>query len=119
MYQHILRGLTDSYSLIPVNGAVFDREKLLASMISFMSGYIVIGFRICLPIFIVTFILNVILGVLAKVAPQLNMFAVGMQIKVLVGLGILYITGSMMYSASDFIFSNMRKLMLEFAQDLQ
>ena len=119
MYRYVLRGLTDSYLLIPVNGAIFNRERLLQSMIDFMSGYITIGFRICMPLFIVTFVLNVILGVMAKVAPQLNMFAVGMQIKVLVGLAILYLTATMMYSASDFIFSNMRKLMQEFAQDLQ
>lgn len=119
MYRYVLRGLTDSYLLIPVNGAIFDRERLLASMAGFLAGYITIGFRICMPLFIVTFILNVVLGIMAKVAPQLNMFAVGMQIKVLVGLGILFLTSSLMYSASDFIFTNMRKLMQEFALDLQ
>ena len=118
MYRYILGGLVDSYVLVPVNGAVFDRERLVGSILDFMSGYLVIGFRICLPLFIVTFILNVILGILAKLAPQMNMFAVGMQIKVLVGLAILLVTSSMMYNASDFIFSNMRKLMREFAVDL-
>lgn len=55
-------------------------------MIEFMNDYIMIGFRIVLPIFCATLLLNAILGVLAKVSPQMNMFAVGIQLKVLTGL---------------------------------
>ncbi len=118
LYRYFISALVDSFSLIPVNGAIFNSEKLLESMVKFFSVYMIIGFRICLPIFIVTFMLNVILGVLARVAPQMNMFAVGMQLKLIVGLSIMYITCTLLYSASDFIFSNMRQLMTEFINDL-
>lgn len=118
MYRYLLRALADSFQLIPLNGAVFRMDSLMESMLDFMGGYLVIGFRICLPVFVVTFIINVILGVLAKVSPQLNMFAVGMQIKVLVGLMILFITATMMYTASDFIFVNMKELITGFANSM-
>ena len=119
MYRFILRAIVDSFSLIPVNGAVFHSETLVASVIRFMGTYIVVGFRITLPVFIVTFMLNAILGVLAKVAPQMNMFAVGIQIKVLVGLSILLMTSMMLYGAAEFIFTNMREMMREFTYGLQ
>ena len=119
MYRFILRAIVDSFTLIPVNGAVFHSEELVASVIRFMGTYIVIGFRIVLPVFVVTFMLNSILGVLAKVAPQMNMFAVGVQIKVLVGLSILFFTTTMLGSAADFIFTNMKEMMREFSHGLQ
>ena len=79
MYQYLLQALVDTFTLIPINGAVFKSEALLESVIMFLSDYITIGFRIILPIFCTMILLNCVLGVLAKVSPQLNMFAVGMQ----------------------------------------
>jgi flagellar biosynthetic protein FliR len=118
LYRYLVSALADSFILIPVNGAVFHSDKLLDSMLTFFGAYMVIGFRICLPIFIVTFVINVILGVLARVAPQMNMFAVGMQLKLILGLTLMYITSTLLYNASDFIFQNMKVLMRAFIDDL-
>ena len=118
LYRYLVSALADSFILIPVNGAVFHSDKLLDSMVTFFGAYMVIGFRICLPIFIVTFVVNVILGVLARVAPQMNMFAVGMQLKLILGLTLMYITSTLLYNASDFIFTNMKVLMRAFIDDL-
>ncbi|MCR5094960.1 MAG: flagellar biosynthetic protein FliR [Lachnospiraceae bacterium] len=111
MYRFILAALTDSFTLIPVNGAVLRSDSILASVMTYLTNYIIIGFRICMPVFIITFIINVVLGVLAKVAPQMNMFAVGIQIKLLVGLGIMYLTAVMLGSASDFVFRYMKEML--------
>lgn len=114
MYQYIFRAFVDSYTLIPVNSAVFHTDMLIQSIIDYISAFIIIGFRIAMPVFIVTMILNVVLGVLAKTSPQLNMFAVGIQIKILVGLAIIFLSTSMLYGASDFIFKEMKVLLTEF-----
>ncbi len=119
MYQYILRALADTFILIPINGAVINSDRMLESILGFMRDYLVIGFRICLPIFIITFITNVILGVLAKVSPQMNMFAVGIQIKIIVGLTIMFITVTMLNDASNFVFMNMKELMENFVYSLQ
>ena len=115
MYRYLLSALADSFSLIPVNGAVFHTDSLLNSMITFMSDYIVIGFRIVLPIFCVVLLLNAVLGILAKVSPQMNMFAVGIQIKILVGLSVIFFTIGMLPGAADFVFEEMKKMMVSFA----
>lgn len=109
MYRYLLGALADTFVLIPVNGAVFQMDSLLASAVKFMSNYIIIGFRICLPIFCVILMLNAILGVLAKVSPQMNMFAVGIQLKILVGLSVLFLSASMLPSAANFIFQQMKE----------
>jgi flagellar biosynthetic protein FliR len=119
MYQYILKALVDSFTLIPINGAVIHSDRMLNVMLAFMKNYIVIGFRICLPIFIITFITNVVLGVLAKVSPQMNMFSVGIQIKIVVGLVIMFITVTMLSDASNFIFINMKEMIQQFVYSMQ
>lgn len=118
MYQYILKAFVESYTLIPVNGAILRSEALLSSMIQFMGDSIILGFRICLPVFSVILILNAVLGVLAKVSPQLNMFAVGLQLKVLVGLSVMFFTASMLPGAADFIFTEMKTMMVSVVEGM-
>ena len=116
MHQYLIKAFVETYTLIPVNGAVFHSDRMLSAIISFMSDYINIGFRICLPVFCVLLITNVILGIMAKVAPQMNMFAVGMQIKLLFGLGVMFLTIGMLPYISDFIFTEMKTMMVTFVE---
>mgnify|MGYP003417488008 CR=1 FL=1 len=104
----------DSFVLIPVNGAVFNTDALIQSMIVFLGEYIVIAFRIALPVFCVMLLLNSVLGIMAKVSPQLNMFAVGIQFKVLVGLSVMFFSISMLPDAANFIFEEMKEMMTSF-----
>ena len=114
MYRYLFGALADSFVLIPVNGVVFHADSLLQSMIEFMNDYIMIGFRIVLPIFCATLLLNAILGVLAKVSPQMNMFAVGIQLKVLTGLAAMFLTAGMLPGAADFVYQEMKKMVVSF-----
>lgn len=116
MYRYLLGAIADSFKLIPVNGAVFHSDMLLDNMLTFLSEYLIIGFRIILPIFCVMLLLNAILGIMAKVSPQMNMFAVGMQLKVIVGVSTLFLMTGMLPGASDFIFQEIKKMMSSFAQ---
>lgn len=114
MYRYLLGALADTFVLIPINGAIFRTDALLSSMIRFMGEYVIIGFRIALPVFCVMILLNAILGVMAKVSPQLNMFAVGIQFKIVVGLSVLFLSASMLPSAANFIFKEMKEMMSAF-----
>ena len=79
-------------------------------MTVFMADYFIIGFRIILPVFAAMLILNVVLGVLAKVAPQMNMFSVGMQLKVAGGIIILGIVIGLLPQVTDLIYGEMQKI---------
>ena len=109
MYRYLFGALSDTFVLVPINGAIFKMDSLLVSVVKFLGDYIIIGFRICLPVFCVILMLNAILGVLAKVSPQLNMFAVGIQLKILVGLSVLLLSASMLPDAANFIFRQMKE----------
>lgn len=118
MHHYLLRALIDTYELIPVNGTVFDWDHLMVSMVTFMGDLMVIGFRIVLPVFACIMISNCILGILAKVAPQMNMFSVGMQLKVLVGLGVIFLTIGLLPSISNVIFREMKKMIVAFVEGM-
>lgn len=118
MYRYLLGALADSFLLIPVNGAVFKGDHLVSTMVQFLGDYITIGFRICLPVFCVMLLLNAVLGVLAKVAPQMNMFAVGIQLKVLVGFGILFLTTGMLSGVSSMIFNEIKQVTVSFVEGM-
>lgn len=109
MHHYILRAVADSYQLIPVDGQVFQWDHLFQGMLTYMIDSFVIAFRIILPVFACLMILNAILGIMAKVSPQMNMFAVGMQLKVLVGLVIMFITIGLFINVSDAIFDEMKR----------
>lgn len=119
MYRYLFAALADTFVLIPVNGAVFHSDRLVDAMIQFLGDYVIIGFRIVLPVFCTILLLNAVLGVLAKVAPQMNMFAVGIQLKILVGLSVMLLTGNMLPGAADFIFQEMKRMINAFVGALQ
>lgn len=118
MHHYILKAFVDSYALVPIQGAVFNITHLYHAMTTFLSDYIVIGFRICLPMMMATLMLNVILGILAKIASQMNMFVVGLQLKVLAGLAVLLLTIALFPSVSDFIYAEMKKMFLLFLEGM-
>ena len=103
MHHYILRAFVDAFTVIPVNGQVFDWEHLMRSMTTYMGDMFVIAFRIILPVFACIMILNCILGIMAKVSPQMNMFVVGIQLKLFVGLLVIYFTISMLPAVSGYI----------------
>ncbi len=119
MYRYLFGALADTFTLIPINRAVFRTDSLLEAAIAFMSDYIIIGFRIVLPVFCVILLLNAILGVLAKVSPQLNMFSVGIQLKMLVGLSTLFLTAGMLPGVADFVFGEMQQMVTNFVEAMR
>ncbi len=115
---YILRAAADSFYVIPVGGAEFEWDNMLGSMILYMTDLFVIGFRIFLPFFATMMILNAILGIMAKVAPQMNMFSVGIQLKVLVGFVVLFITIFMFPSVVEMVIDEIKKMVVLFIEGM-
>ncbi|MDR1700262.1 MAG: flagellar biosynthetic protein FliR [Lachnoclostridium sp.] len=105
----IIRAIIDSFQLFNIGEAVFSRG-LAEVLTDFFPQYFLIAFRILLPIFGCMLMINVVLGVLARAAPQMNMFVVGMQLKVIVGVFILFIIVETMPGVAGFIFDEMQTI---------
>jgi len=106
----IVRAIVESFTMIPVGGATIDTE-IYKLMLVFITDYFILGFRIVLPVYAAVLLVDTILGILAKVAPQMNMFAVGIQIKIAVGIVMLYLMIRLIPYVSELIFEEMFQLL--------
>lgn len=112
LHRFLLKALMETFTLIPIGGAKFNLEHLLQTVLTFLADYIVIGFRICLPVFASITLMNIVLGLLAKLAPQMNMFSVGIQLKLLAGLSVLFLTIGMLPSICNFVSTQIQTIMV-------
>lgn len=112
MHHYLIRAITDSFQVIPVGSVVVD-FNLYEVMKRFLVDYFVLGFRIVLPIFASLLVVNTILAILARVAPQMNMFVIGLQLKVFVGLVVLVLMVMMITGVADLIFREMMSMIQE------
>ncbi len=118
MYRYFVSALAETFTLIPVGKAVFNMDHLLDSFVRFLSDFMLIGMRIALPVFCTIMLLNAVLGILAKVAPQMNMFAVGIQLKVFTGLAVLFVTIGLLPDMSNLIFEQMKRVIVSFVEGM-
>ncbi len=111
MHVFLISAIKDSFTLIPI-GELSINSTMYETMIGFLTSYFVIGFRIVLPIFVAILVLNCALGIMTKIAPQIHMFAVGIQIKVLGGFVILFLTISLLPTIANYIFTVMQEMVI-------
>ena len=109
----IISALADSFRLIPLGHITFDSGKIYDVTIQYLKDYFIISLRISLPIMISMILLNVVLGIMTKSAPQMHLFSIGIQIKLLLGLTVLFITITFLPNITEFIYKQMQEIVTE------
>ena len=99
--------------MIPLGMVTIDSGIVYDTMISYMVNYFIIALRISFPILIVIMLLNMVLGILAKTAPQMNMFVIGIQLKIFCGFAVLMIIISFTPGVVDFIYTEMQDIVYD------
>jgi len=80
--------VSESFTYLPVGGV--HLSGALTDEILRLSGQVFVsGLRIAAPVVAVTIIADVVLGIIGRAAPQINILIVGMPVKTLVGLATL------------------------------
>lgn len=111
MHLYLIGAIVDTFTLIPVGGLSVNL-LLYGTFVGFLSDYFIIGFRIILPVFAVTLIANCAMGIMTKVAPQIHMFSIGMQFKILLGFLIIFMTVILMPDIADFLYDEMKTMIV-------
>ncbi|HBT49406.1 MAG: Flagellar biosynthetic protein fliR [Caldanaerobacter subterraneus] len=99
--------LAKSTEIIPIGKVYFDLSGMSQVLTKMVSDMFAIGFRISAPIILTTVLTDLILGIISRTIPQLNVFMVGMPAKVFVGIFTLIIMLPMYLTIVDFIFNGM------------
>ncbi|MGI6648211.1 MAG: flagellar biosynthetic protein FliR [Bacillota bacterium] len=84
----ILSALVNSYDFVPIFGVVYTGE-VTALIVSLFCGMFFTAMKIAVPLVTTLFVTDVALGLVARTVPQMNVFIVGLPLKILVGLAIL------------------------------
>ena len=117
MHYYLIRAIVDSFRYFNVSEAVIgDSAKNV--LLDFMPNFFIIAFRIILPVFASMLIINIVLGTLSKAAPQMNMFVVGLQLKVIVGMLVLVVMVETVPMVTDFIFSQAKEILSDMIRAL-
>lgn len=103
----IFRALIYSYSVIPLGEAKVG-ANIVAQMIMILTNYFIISIKIAAPIMVTMFILDFALGILARTAPQMNMFVIGFPVKIMIAMIMLSISTILMNTAYSYIYDQIK-----------
>lgn len=108
----LIKAIINSYEVVPIGNFIINDEIIKLILRTFSQSFL-IGFKISAPVVATIFLTNVLLGIFAKTIPQMNVFVVGMPLKIIIGLGTLLIMFPVFFTVLQNIFGNMNSVIFE------
>jgi len=89
--QHVVWVFATSYQLVPMGTAeIIGNVGLASFMVGTLLSFLILALRIAIPLVGTMLIIDICLGVMVKSVPQMNVFVVGMPLKVIVGMLLMF-----------------------------
>jgi len=109
-----IQSLAISYRDIPLGEAHWT-PAVTQSMLSGFSSLFVVGLKVAAPVMGIMFMVNVLIGLMAKAVPQMNILLVGYPVKVLVGLSAMMLTFPFVWPVMREAFDGLRMQLINLA----
>ncbi|WP_159884372.1 flagellar biosynthetic protein FliR [Paenibacillus puerhi] len=109
---YLLEAIMRSYEWIPLSNDLFERTyggQISDFMFRTFSDVFALSFQMAAPLVVAMFLTDVGLGLLARVAPQFNIFVIGLPLKLLLGLLMLVL----LFPGFELLFTNIFADMME------
>ena len=103
-HHRVINALVDSYNYIPIGSFIYS-ESVVEIIVNGLVKSFEIGFKLSFPVVAIIFLTDILLGIMAKAIPQMNVFVVGMPLKVFIGLAIIMVTLPIFYNSITEIFN--------------
>lgn len=100
----LLSVLAESFTLLPVSLTPFHAAAL-SSLLNSAAMMFSLGVLLALPLITALLVTNIALGVLARVAPTLNLFAVGFPVTLALGFFVLMLSLPYLGAAMEGVFN--------------
>ena len=98
-HQTLLRIILVSGRIVPFGAAAFGQE-LYGAVVELFINCTILGIKLCMPNQAAELLGQMGMGILMKVIPQINVFAINIELKVIIGLGLLFL---MLVPFSEFL----------------
>ncbi|MBU8906997.1 flagellar biosynthetic protein FliR [Desertibacillus haloalkaliphilus] len=114
----LLDGIYYSYQFIPIDQLTlpFGEEAVVHYVLTTFTTMFIIAFQMAFPIVGTLFLVDVALGMVSRAVPQMNVFVVGMPLKILVGLLLLMVTMPVFIMLIERLFGTILETMRTFMQ---
>src|SRR5699024_10390136 len=112
----LIDGLMTSYQFIPLEGLLSSDGAFSAFIILSFNSMFAIEFQMTLSIGGCLFLVDVALGLIARTVPQVNVFVVGLPLKILVSFLVISLFLSLYIMLSKFIFETIFETMRDLMQ---
>lgn len=104
----LIDGMYFSYEYIPLDSWIhFQNDSIADFIIETFNYMFVIAFQMSIPIVGCLFLVDVALGIIARTVPQLNVFVVGLPIKIFVSFVVLLVFLSLYITLTKNLFATM------------
>jgi len=97
-HHRLIEAVIETYKVVPL-GRILVNNRLIYFYTEVMKDAFIVGIQIAAPFILTILIANVVLGLLSKAMPGMNVFLVGLPLKVFVGLVTLLIVMAYYYDA--------------------
>ena len=97
-----------------VNANASFNTNFVPEVVDIMQELFEIGLRIAAPIIATIFVADVVLGILSRTIPQMNVFQLGMPLKVMIGLAVIMVTFLYANGVTQSITDLMNEYMIRF-----
>lgn len=116
-HHFLLEAIMKSYQWVPLTNEVFAKiysGQVSEFMVTTFSTVFSLSLQMAAPLIVAFFLTDVGLGLLARVAPQFNIFMLGMPLKIVIGFLLLML----LFPGFYFVFQDLFSTMLDSLQKL-
>lgn len=113
----LIKALFDSFTTLPIGTAEF-KPGITDTFVGLFSSVFSTGFKIAAPIVATILIADIVLGTISRMVPQMNIFVIGMPLKIIVGILTLAITIPLFVTVMDSVFKLMNTSVINYMKEL-
>lgn len=117
-YHWLIRILVQSFERIPINQELFG-PNIVFTLIESIGIYFELGLKLAIPIVSVILVVDFAMGILARTVPQMNMFVIGIPLKMIVMFALMIITIQSVSRYNTIIIQNLVTVLTKIIQEMQ
>ena len=117
-YHWLIHTLVESFQLIPIGKGVFG-SNLVSGMVETTALYLEIGLKLSMPIVAVILVVDFAMGILARTVPQMNMFVIGIPLKMIILFILMIMTVTLIPSFNHMITDGLTNTIMNLMQGMR
>lgn len=116
-HHFLIEGVYASVRAVPITTFAIT-ESTITIMIKVATTVLVVGIKMAAPVIVAIFLTNLALALLARVAPQTNIFILSFQLKIAVGLLVLFASSALIVMVAKYALQGFESEIMKFIMTL-